>query len=591
MTLPHSTPREPRDPKVQPLDKSRFAMRRRLIPLLLLVGAVGVASAVAGLTRGNRGGTAPARTGSTPAPHAVRFTDMAQRAGLRFAWKPNPKRPLRVLDTFGCGCAFLDFDQDGLLDILLVGEPRSALYRNVDGQRFEDISQQVGLHRHTALWKGCAVGDFDGDGYPDILLTAYRRLLLLANARGKTLRDVTQAVGLPPDNHLNWGSSAGWMDLDGDRDLDLVVLNYVVFNEKTPQLCELTPGVKSGCPPQTYQPEFGRLYRNDGGVFRDVTKSAGFSDANGKGLVVGFADFNNDGRVDFYVGNDGTPAELMENLGGLRFRNVGQESGVAFGAVAGQAIAAMGVDWADYNRDGRLDFAVTGFEGEAYCLYANEGQGLFRVVSDETGITEPTFRPLGFGTSFLDVDNDGYPDVVFANGHVYDNVDQITPGMTFRQPLMLFHNEQGRRFTDIAPRLGEPWTRPIVGRGTARGDYDNDGRMDLLVVDYEGAPLLLHNETDTGNHWLQVRARGLGRNREGYGLRATARSGAQTWVGEISPAASYLSTSAPRIHLGLGKVARLDSLTLRWPSGATSTLKDVAADQMLTVEEPPSPTP
>lgn len=566
-------------------------MRLSIRPLSLAAGAVGMILAAVVIIRGVPGKTPPPELKDAPPTSAIRFSEVAEQSGIRFRWEPNPKRPLRVLDTFGCGCAFLDFDQDGLLDILLVGEPRAALFRNVDGQQFEDISERIGLNHHTALWKGCAIGDFNADGYPDILLTAYRGLRLLANERGRALRDATRQAGLPPDNLGNWGSSAGWMDLDGDRDLDLVVLNYVVFNDKTPQLCELTPGVKSGCPPQTYEPEFGRLYRNDAGVLKDVTKTSGFADASGKGLVVGFSDFNNDGRVDFYVGNDGTPAELMENQGGLRFRNVGQASAVAFGAVPGQAIASMGVDWADFNRDGRLDFAVTGFEGEAYCLYANEGQGLFRVVSNEAGITEPTFRALGFGTSFLDVDNDGYSDLVFANGHVYDNVAEITPGMTFRQPLMLFHNEQGRRFTDIAPRLGEPWTRPIVGRGTARGDYDNDGRIDLLVVDYEGKPLLLRNDSETRNHWLAIRARGREGNRESYGLRATAKAGGETWVGEIAPAASYLSSSAARIHFGLGKIARLDSLTLRWPSGATLILKDVAGDQLLTVEEPPASIP
>jgi hypothetical protein len=528
---------------------------------------------------------------ATPSSQEIAFRDVTRDAGISFAWHPNPNRPLRILDTFGCGCAFLDFDQDGLLDVFLVGEPRCALFRNLDGRHFEDVSARIGLTGHTGLWKGCAVGDFNNDGFPDVLITGYRRLLLLKNDQARRFLDVTGAVGLPPDNQLKWGSSAGFADLDGDGSLDLVTLNYVVFNEHTPQLCELTPGVKSGCRPQNYQPEFGRLYRNHNGRFTDVTESAGFRHASGKGLTLAFADYDNDGKTDFYVGNDGNPAELMHNLGHLRFDNVGQESAVAFGAVPGQAIAAMGADWADYDRDGRLDLAVSAFEGEAYCLFANQGLGQFRVVSDEVGITAPTFRPLGFGTTFLDVDNDGFVDLLFANGHVYDNVDRMSPGMSYRQPLMLFRNEGGHRFTDLAPGLGEPFSRPIVGRGTARGDFDNDGRMDALVVDYEGAPLLLHNESRSANHWIEFRCKSRAGHGQGYGLRVTARAGRSVWVGEISPAASYLSSSAPLVHFGTGSEPLLDTVTLHWPTGGSVTLKNVPTDQILTVEEPSSPTP
>jgi hypothetical protein len=551
------------------------------------LAAAAVALGVAQIPRGYSGRSRP-HPPARASPSGIRFENLAERAGLSFAWRANPRRPLRILDTFGCGCAFLDFDLDGWLDVLLVGEPACALFRNDGRGRFANVSSLTGLDRHRGQWKGCAVGDYDGDGYPDVLLTGYRRLALLRNVRGAGLQNVTVAAGLREDNQGHWGSSAGFMDLDGDGDLDLVLLNYVVFNEKTPQLCELSPGVKSGCPPQTYEPEHGILYRNEGGRFRDVTRSAGFSKAHGKALVVSGCDYDGDGRIDFYVGNDGTPADLMHNLGGFQFENVGNESGTAFGAVAGQAIASMGADWADYDRDGRLDLAVSAFENESFCLYKNEGGNLFRNVAQETGLSRATMRPLGFGTNFLDADNDGYPDLFYANGHVYDNTDRINPGSTFRQPMMLFHNEAGRRLVDLAPAMGGEWVRPILGRGSARGDYDNDGRMDLLVVDYEGRPLLLHNESETRNHWIEVAARGLGRNRLGYGLRVTARAGSQLWIGDISPSASFLSTSAPRVHFGLGAATQLDSVALRWPSGKNQVLRHVRADQILTVAEPPS---
>lgn len=569
-------------------------LRLRIIPFVFLTFLLGGATLSCGTkgqaptpTAGEAGKVVARDTAEAPA--GIRFSDVGPASGLRFRWSLTPRRPLRVLDTFGCGSAFLDYDADGWLDILLVGEPKCGLFRNERDGRFTDVSGTLGLDRFTGPWKGCAVGDPDGDGYPDILLTGYRRLLLVGNLDGKGWEDRTAQVGLEPDNRDNWGSSAGFMDLDGDNDQDLVVLNYVVFNERTPQLCELAPGVMSGCPPQTYRPEFGRLYRNEEGIFRDVTQASGFGNASGKGLVVGFCDYDDDGRIDFYVGNDGTPAELMRNLGGFRFRNVGVETGAAYGVIPGQAIASMGVDWADYNRDGFFDFAVSAFENEAYGVFANDGSGFFRTVSDQLGVTTTTFKPLGFGTNFLDVDNDRYPDLFYANGHVYDNADQIYSDSSFPQRMLLFHNEGGERFTDLAPRLGADWERKIVGRGSARGDFDNDGRIDLLVVDYQGAPLLLRNESDTGNHWLSIAARGVGKNRLGYGLRVTAQSGAERWVGEISPAASYLSTSAPRVHFGLGSTRSLETLTLRWPDGKISVLRDVPADQLLTVRHPDLP--
>jgi hypothetical protein len=552
--------------------------------LLLGVGIL-VLAGVGATHLGKRSTPAERPTPASQAPNGIRMVDVAESAGLRYRWKLTDKRPLRNLDTFGCGCAFVDYDGDGKLDILLVGEPTCGLFRNRGDGTFEDVTARMGLGAFPGPWKGCAVGDYDGDGYPDVLLTGYRRLLLLRNAGGAHFTDATAAAGLPRDNHNQWGSSCGFMDLDGDGDLDLVVLNYVVFNDKTPQLCELTPGVMSGCPPQTYQPEHGQLYENSNSRFVDSTRASGFDHTSGKGLAIGFCDYDDDGRIDFYAGNDGTPADLMHNEGGLRFRNMGQESGTAFGSIAGQPIAAMGVDWSDYNRDGYPDFATTAFENEAYNLFQNLGNGFFRSTADEAGITGPTFRPLGFGTLFEDVDNDGYPDLIFANGHVYDNVDKITPGSTFLQPLMLFHNEGGTRMVDIAPKLGDGWTRPILGRGSARGDYDGDGRIDMLVVDYSGAPLLFHNETPATYHWLDVTAKGAGKNRQGYGLHVAVSAGAQHWVGEISPAASYLSTSAPDLHLGLGTVTQLDTVELRWPSGKRQTLHGVKADRILVAEE------
>jgi enediyne biosynthesis protein E4 len=492
---------------------------------------------------------------------------------------------LHSLDAFGCGCAFLDYDVDGYQDILLVGEPAPVLYRNQRNGRFREATEATGLRPPRGFWKGCAVGDYDGDGFPDLLLTGYQRLALFRNDRGRRWINETARAGLDPGNRGRWASSAGFMDLDADSRLDLVLLNYVIFGPEDRRYCEFVPGIRTGCPPRYYRPEFPELWRNGAhGRFQEVTGAAGLKDTNGTALVVGFTDVDEDGRTDFYIGNDGSPADLMINQGGMRFRNTGIRSGVAYGST-GLAIAAMCADWDDYDRDGRLDLIVTAFSSEPYSLLHNLGGGQFEHVADATGIAGPTLMSLGFGGKWLDIDNDRWPDISFANGHVYDKTEETDARTRFRQPLMLFHNQEGKRFRDIAPDLGGTLAQPILGRGSATGDYDNDGRVDLLVVDYEGEPLLLHNRSQTTNHWLKLDLRGADANRFAYGARVVGRAGSQQWVAQVSPASSYLSSSDPRIHLGLGSVTKLETLTIQWPSGRKELLRGVAGDRILTVRE------
>lgn len=520
---------------------------------------------------------------STGQMHGIRFEDIAKSAGLDYVYPKQP-RPMRNLEAFGCGCAAFDYDLDGWMDILLVTKPHPILYHNRGDGTFEDVTTAFRLNRITGDWKGVGVGDYDGDGWLDLVLTGFRRLCLLRNAGGKRFVDVTVVAGLDPANHNHWGSSAGFMDLDGSGNLALVILNYVIFNEREPQYCELTPGVKSGCPPGMYKPEFGELWRSDGrGRFKDITKAAGFRAAHGKALVLSFADIDDDGRMDFYIGNDGTPAEMMRNLGSLRFRNIGEASGTS-GGITGKPFAAMGADWADYNGDGRLDLAVSAFSNEVYALYENRGGGVFTHAEEQTGIAGRTLNPLGFGTNWLDFDNDGWPDLAFANGHVYDNVEQIDPASTYRQPLLLFENEAGKQFIDITPDMPATVSRPLVGRGSAVADFDNDGRQDLLVVDYEGAPLLLRNASTTKNHWITFDLRMDGKNRFAYGAVIRARSGARKWISTVSPARSYLSSSDPRIHFGCGSATKLDEVIIRWPDGRRQNYQNVLCDHSYRIQ-------
>jgi len=514
----------------------------------------------------------------------IRFENVAQPAGIHFLW-PRQARPLRNLEAFGCGCAFLDYDNDGWQDILLVAKPRVALYHNLRNGRFEDVTETAGISAIQGDWKGCAIGDYDGDGFLDLVLTGYRRLALLKNIGGQRFTDVTVQAGLSPVNRNHWGSSAGFMDLAGHGRLDLVILNYVIFNEHEKQVCEDTPGIVTGCAPSYYRPEFGELWENVGsGRFRDVTAASGFKKTNGKALVVAFADAYGDGRMSLFVGNDGTPADFLRNLGRMRFQNVGVQSGLSHG-VQDHLMAAMGADWADYDRDGRMDLTVTDFSNEPYSLFRAIGPGLYEEACESTGLSGPTLKPLGFGAKWLDMDNDGWPDIVFTNGHVYDRTNDVDPSTTFREPLMLFHNEHGKQFTDLTPKMGGELAQDLLGRGLATGDFDNDGRIDFLVVDYEGEPLLFHNVSQTPHHWITLDIRGSGFNRFAYGAQVTARAGKEIWVGQVSPASSYLSSSDPRVHFGLGDITTLDTVSIRWSDGRRKVLRNVAADQILRVEE------
>jgi hypothetical protein len=537
----------------------------------------------------------------------VDFAEVAAERGLLHVWPQQP-RPMRSPEAFGCGCATFDYDNDGWQDVLLVADPHVRLYHNEGGRRFEEVTESSGLMSSQADWVtasglptplpdwiAAAVGDYDGDGWLDLLLTGFHRLALFKNDGGKAFVDVTTQAGLDPANHEHWGASAGFMDLDGDEYLDLVILNYVVFGPDSKQYCELTTGVLSGCPPKEYPPEYGEIWRNTGrGGFEMVPSSPdGMKDTNGVALVLAFTDVDDDLKQDFYVGNDGVKADFMQNLGGMKFKNKGIEIGLSVGREF-RPMAAMGADWADFNRDGRLDLIVTDFQSNCFALFRHDvfqkADGKppahsFQEVGNLTGISLSTCNRLGFGAKWIDMDNDGWPDICFVNGHVYDNAGDLKPGETLRQATMLFRNERGRRFVDLVPVLDKALAKPIVGRGSATADFDNDGRVDLLIVDYEGPPLLFENRSKTENHWVKFDLRGAGTNTFAYGARVTAHAGEQVWVLEVSPVSSYLSSSDPRIHFGLGSLTSLERVEIRWPSGNVEVLSEVSADQIVRVVE------
>jgi len=510
----------------------------------------------------------------------LRFADRAGAAGVRFKLGHGGRSPLNILQTAGCGCAFVDYDGDGYPDIFLVGQPRCALYRNLGNGAFEDVTEQAGITA-TGTFMGVAVGDYDNDGRPDLLVTGYGRSVLYHNAGGRFV-DVTASSGLAARGPYDWSTSATFVDLDNDGKLDLAVCHYVRFTSRSLQTCSYA-GVPAACPPFYYDPQSLRVYRGDGrGHFKDMTAAWGFSGGHGLNLGVAAADFDGSGNEGLYVANDGLPADLWQKSGRI-YRDIGAASGTAYDE-NGQVQSGMGVDWGDYDGDGRLDLVVTTFQDQEDALYQNEGHGQFRFVSPAAGIGAATVDRLAFGVAFADFDDDGRPDLIIANGHVQDTVARFRPGVTYAQPLQLFHNTNGRIFADVSLQSGTAFHTPIVGRGIAIGDYDNDGRPDALVVNLEGRPLLLHNESPAG-HWLGVKLVGVKCNRDAIGARVTLSAGGRQQVREIQTGRGYLSASDPRALFGVGKNTKIQSLQIRWPDGRSQTVTLPGIDRYLTIRE------
>jgi hypothetical protein len=387
--------------------------------------------------------------------------------------------------------------------------------------------------------------------------------------------------------------------VDRDGWLDLYVGRYAKFDARSVRFCTIQ-GVKTSCGPEMYDPVPGLFYHNEHGRFREATTRFGLADAHGKTWGVSFGDFDGDGWPDLYLANDEVPCDLYRNEHG-RFRNIGLESGTAFSR-DGIRQGGMGADWGDYDNDGRLDLAVTTFFQQPKSLYRNEGGGRFAEVGDILGIATPTLPYVAWGTRFFDMDNDGWLDLIIANGHVRDNAERIDPGTHFAQPLQLFHNEpigdrayeeartagtvkEARTFRNVAAAAGPAFQHPIVGRAVAAGDFDNDGDVDLLVVDAAGAPLLLRNDTD-GGHWLTVRVMGRNGRADAIGARVPITADGRRQVGEVNPGGSYFAVNDPRVHFGLGQATRVQQLEVRWPSGRGARQEGVVADRMLTVREP-----
>src|SRR5579884_1962370 len=532
---------------------------------------------------------APSSRSVTSTTAAPLFRDMAHAAGLDFSWGPRDPANLTILDEMGFGCAFLDYDGDGKLDILLVAKDHLELYRNKGDATFENVTDKAfpNAPRKPYLM-GCSVCDYDADGKPDLFVSGYGRTILYHNEGNGTFKDVTAGSGLEASGSYDWTTSACWADIDGDGKPDLYVCRYVLFSPATKAFCHYKAldgsDLVMTCGPPDYKPEIGSLYHNEGnGKFRDITQESGMGSAHGKGLGCMFCDFNGDGKPDLYIANDQVPQDLFLNLGHGHFKNIAPGGGVAFGS-DGRPMAGMGVDWGDYDNDGKFDLLVANFSGMPKALFHNEGNNLFVDNGAIAGIAAPSLTSLTFGADFVDVESDGLLDIVLFNGHVQALIDKADNTTSYFQSAFLFHNRGDGHFTDLSAAAGPDFTQKIVGRGVSVGDYDGDGKEDLLVVNAEGTPLLLHNQAPS-RHFLSLRCFGPNGRSDAIGALVTVQTGSHKQMRQVYAGGSYLSSDAPQAHVGLAESVQADKLSIRWPDGKTTAFSSVAADHAYTVSE------
>ena len=508
----------------------------------------------------------------------IQLVDVTQAAGLDFAHYNGFSGAYYYVETFGAGAAFLDVDGDGWLDLYLVngaplsGErpdpiPANRLYHNTGAGGFADVTAASGAG-HTGYGMGCAAADYDADGDVDLYVTNVGPNLLLRNEGAGRFADATAAVG---GADARWGTSCGFLDYDLDGDLDLYATNYVDFDPQKNIVCA-EGGIRSYCEPKFYEPAGDVLYRNEDGQFRDVASEVGIIH-KGRGLGVAFADYDLDGDTDIYVANDGTMNFLYQNQGN-RFAEVGLYAGGRYNE-DGLAEAGMGVEFGDWDNDGFQDIFVTNFAQETNTLYGNDGQGQFYDITLRAGLAECSYKPLGFGTNFLDYDNDGDLDLFVANGHVMDKITQVHPDHAYPQPNQVLCNQRGTRFVDVSTRLGPALAAAAVSRGSATADYDNDGDLDLLVTNVAATPNLLRNDGGNRQHWLTIQLGGTSQH-----ARVAVTAGGQRQVKERQAGGSYLSSSDPRLHFGLGEATRA-TVEIRWPDGTLQKMEEVTADQIL----------
>lgn len=539
------------------------------------------------------------KTGDSDGLVPGRFVDVTNKLGVHFLHQAPHTTRKYLIETMGSGVGLFDCNNDGRLDIFLAnGAPYSdptpkgfiphktgpeywdRLFHQKPDGTFEDITERAGV-KGTGYSMGVAVADYDNDGKEDLFVTGYGGNHLYHNEGNCTFKDVTESAGVVGSG---WSTSATWVDLDNDGLLDLVVDRYVTWDWNDVWCGEHKPGYRGYCHPDVFQPITMLVYHNDGnGHFTEEARKLGL-DVPAKALGIAIADYDQDGRIDLFVANDSMPEFLFHQKPDGTFEEVGLESEVAVNA-EGKTYAGMGVDFADYNNDGWPDLVVTDLANQRYALYRNLGDGTFDYASFNSGIGGMTLLHSGWSLRFFDYDNDGWKDLLIAQGHDLDTIEKSFPQLHYREPMMLVRNTS-KGFVNVSSISSEIFHDAWVGRGMAIGDINNDGRVDAVVTTNGGPAHVLFNLTETSNHWIALRLTGHKSNRDGIGAQVKVVSSHGSQWATVTTSSGYMSASDPRVHFGLGHDATVQRIEIRWPSGIQQVLSDVRADQQVNIDEP-----
>jgi hypothetical protein len=545
-------------------------------------------------------GKAPPAPGPQ-APSPVTFTDITALAGINFKHAASVTSQKYLLEAMGGGVALLDYDSDGRLDIYFTNGARlsdpmpggavpdkqdakywNRLYRQKADGKFEDVTERAGV-RGAGYSMGAAAADYDNDGLVDLYVTGYGSNILYRNRGDGTFEDVTKRAGVAGSG---WSTSAGWLDYDRDGRLDLFVARYMEWDFQRGSLyCgDTRPGFRAYCHPDNFKGASNLLFRQKAdGTFEDVSASSKIYDPEGKGLGVAFADFDNNGWTDVFVANDSIRQSLYRNRGDGTFEDVALMAGAGFDE-NGKTFAGMGVDAADYDNDGQMDVIITALSNETYPLFRNNGDGTFTYTTGTSAVGQISLLYTGWGTRFIDADNDGWRDIFVAQGHVLDTIEKTHSYLKYRQAPLLMRNT-GKGFVNVSATAGQPFSAGLAARGAAFGDIDNDGDTDVILGVLDGAPVLLRND-GTRNHWLGVTLAGAKSNRQGAGARVTIVDGAgRRQVIDASAAGSYLSSNDKRLLFGLGAATGVSFLEVRWPTNKTQRVNNPPIDRYLTINE------